>query len=262
VAFVLALAAAFAFVGCQPTFGRAPAPTGPELTIYAAASLASALRSATEAYAAGRPGVTFAISTDSSSALEAKIEQAAPADLFLSADEANPAKLAASGLGATPVRFAANAPVVVVPRSNPAAIATPADLARPGVKVVAAADGVPITTYAAKLIGNLGREPGYPADFAARYEANVVSREDNVGGVLAKVALGEADAGIVYATDARSSPQVRAIAIPAGSNVVATYAGSVILSSPHRTEAAAFLAWLAGSGGRAVLEPLGFLAPS
>jgi molybdate transport system substrate-binding protein len=120
---------------------------------------------------------------------------------------------------------------------------------------------VPITAYAAKLVTNLAREPGYPADFAVRYEGNVVSREDNVGGVLAKVALGEADAGIVYATDARSSPQVRAIAIPAGSSVVATYAGTVILSSPHSAEAAAFLAWLAGSGGRAALEPLGFLAP-
>jgi molybdate transport system substrate-binding protein len=258
---VLAVAAAIGLAGCHPTIGRPPAPSGTDLTIYAAASLASALRTATDAYAAGHEGVTFAISTDSSSALEAKIEQAAPADLFLSADEANPAKLVASGLGATPVPFAGNAPVVVVPRSNPAAIATPADLARPGVKIVAAADGVPITVYAGELVANLAREPGYPADFAARYEANVVSREDNVGAVLAKVALGEADAGIVYATDARTSSQVRAIAIPAGASVVATFAGSVIVTSPHRAEAAAFLAWLAGSGGRAVLGPLGFLPP-
>lgn len=255
------MAVAVALAGCQPASGRPPAPTGTELTVYAAASLAPALRAATGTYAAGHPGIDFAVSTDSSAALEAKIEQAAPADLFLSADEEHPAKLVAAGLGRPAVRFAGNAPVVVIPRSNPAAIETTRDLARPGVKIVAAGDGVPITTYAARLVANLARERGYPADFAMRYEANVVSHEDNVGAVLAKVALGEADAGIVYATDARGSEQVRTIAIPSDANVVAIYAGTVIASSPRAADAAAFLGWLAGPEGRAVLESFGFLAP-
>jgi molybdate transport system substrate-binding protein len=202
------------------------------------------------------------VSSDSSAALESKIEQGAPADLFLSADTASPAKLAAAGLVDTPVVFAGNAPAIVVPAANAAAIATPADLARPGLKIVAAADGVPITAYARELVAALAREPGYPADFEARYEGNLVSREDNVGAVLAKVGLGEADAGIVYATDARASAIVRTIALPDDVAVRATYAGAVVLSSPNRGRATDFLGWLAGPGGQAVLGPLGFLPPS
>ena len=82
-----------------------------------------------------------------------------------------------------------------MPTDNPAGIKTPADLARPGVKVIAAGDEVPITKYATQLVANLAKEPGYPADFAAAYAANIVSKEDNVKAVVAKIELGEGDAG-------------------------------------------------------------------
>ncbi|HET7028535.1 MAG TPA: molybdate ABC transporter substrate-binding protein [Candidatus Limnocylindrales bacterium] len=249
-------------VACQPRFGATLAePSAGTLTIYAAASLKAPLDAVASAYRRSFPDVRFTVSTDSSAALAAKIHEGAPADVFLSADTESPAKLAATGLVDAPVVFAGNAPAIVVPAADPAAIATPADLARPGLKIVAAADGVPITAYARELVAALASEPGYPADFEARYEANVVSREDNVGATLAKVALGEADAAIVYVTDARATANVRTITLPDDVSVRATYAGAVVLSSPNRGPAAHFLGWLAGPDGQAILGPLGFLPP-
>jgi molybdate transport system substrate-binding protein len=167
----------------------------------------------------------------------------------------------AAGLADRAVPFAANTPVVVVPETNPAGLSSPADLARPGLRIVAAAKGVPITSYAEELVAQLATEPGYPAGFTDAYDANVATREDNVGAVLAKVGLGEGDAGIVYATDARASADVRALATPAGVDVRATYAGAVITDSPNRSPAEAFMAWLVGPEAQRVLAARGFLPP-
>jgi len=232
------------------------------LTVYAAASLKGALAKVAQAYQAATPGTTITVSTDSSSALETKIEQGAPADVFLSADTSNPQKLVDKGFASGPVvTFAGNLLTVIVPASNPAGIRTPADLARSGVKVIAAGDAVPITKYAGQLIANLARQPGYPPGFAAAYTANVVSKEDNVAAVVAKVELGEGDAGIVYATDAKSSTKVVTISVPTGANVPATYGGAVVKASQNQAAATRFLAWLAGPDGQAILASLGFLPP-
>ena len=158
--------------------------------------------------------------------------------------------------------FAGNLLTVIVPTANPAGIATPADLARSGVKVIAAADSVPITKYATQLVTNLAKQTGYPADFAARYAANIASREDNVAAVVAKVELGEGDAGIVYLTDARASTKVSTVAVPDAANVPASYGGVVVKASDNVSPATAFLAWLAGPEGQAILASFGFLAPS
>ena len=153
-----------------PSVGPSPSAAAVELTIYAAASLKGALDAAKPAYEAAHPGMTLTISTDASSALETQIEQGAPADVFLSADTTNPKKLVDAGLTVGPaVNFAGNKLTVIVPSTNPAKITTPADLAKPGVKVIAAGDDVPITKYANQLVANLAKEPGYPADFAAAY---------------------------------------------------------------------------------------------
>ncbi len=243
--------------------GATPAPRPVELQVYAAASLKNVLAVAAARYTAATPGVTLVVSTDGSSALAAKIEQGAPADLFLSADMKNPQHLADAGLvagGVTP--FATNALTVIVPAANPARIASPLDLARPGVKVIAAGDDVPIARYTATLLGNLARVTGYPEDFAARFDANVVSREDNAGAIVAKVALGEGDAGVVYVTDAKGAADtVVPIAIPDAANVPATCGGVVLKASAHAEAAAAFLAWLVGADGQAALSAAGFTAP-
>jgi molybdate transport system substrate-binding protein len=242
-----------------------PAPTdheatrAPSLTIYGAASLTDVLDAIRTEYEAAVPGASLTLSTGSSAALATQIEQGAPADVFLSADTRNPDALAAKGLAEdTPVVFAGNALTVIVPADDPAAISTPADLARADVKVVAAGDSVPITGYANQVVADLAAVPGYPPDFEARYAANVVSREDDVKAVVAKIELGEGDAAIVYRTDAEASSRVRIVGIPAQANVRARYAGIVVTSSAHPEAARAFLGWLIGPEGQAVLADFGF----
>ncbi len=248
--------------GPVPSATRTGAVEPVELTIYGAASLKGALEVVEEAYEAANPGTTLSISTDSSAALATQIEQGAPADVFLSADTRNPQALADRGLTeGAPVSFAGNALAVVVPAENRARIASPADLARPGIKIIAAGDGVPITGYAAQLVVNLAGQPGYPAGFAEASAANVVSREDNVGAIVAKVGLGEGDAGIVYRTDATASDQVTSIDVPDAANVTATYDGVVLNASPHAVQAKAFLDWLVGADGQAILAGFGFTPP-
>ena len=234
-----------------------------DLTIYGSASLKGALEEAKAAYEAAIPGTTLTLSSDSSSALETQIEQGAPADVFLSADTINPEKLVDAGLAdGAPVTFATNALTIVVPADNPAGITSARDLARPGVRIIAAGDEVPITKYATQLVNNLANEAGYPPDFAAAYAENTASKEDNVKAVVAKIELGEGDAGFVYVTDARASAKVSTIDVPDAANVAATYAGVVVKGSKHAAEAKAFLGWFAGPGGRSILGPLGFLPPS
>ena len=243
--------------------GSAAPPAGRiELTVFAAASLRDALGAAVAAYETASPGVAFALSFDASSALRAQVEQGAPVDVFASADTQNPEALVRAGLAGPPVPFAGNGLAIVVPAANPARIASPADLARPGVRIVNAGPEVPITAYAAALLANLARLPGYPPGYVAAVAANVVSREDNVRVVLAKVQLGEADAGIVYATDAASAgAAVTTIPIPVAAAVVATYAAVVPTAAPHPAAAAAFVDWLAGPAGRGILARFGFTAP-
>jgi molybdate transport system substrate-binding protein len=236
---------------------------GPELTIFAAASLQGALEQAKVVYEAANPGTILTVSTDSSAALEAQIEQGAPADVFLSADTTNPMKLIDAGLveGAA-VTFARNKLTVIVPVDDRATITTLADLAGSGVKVIAAGDEVPITKYATQVVENLATRPGYPADFVAAYTANIVSKEDNARAIVAKIELGEGDAGIVYATDARASPLVATVDIPEAANVTATYDGVVVKASRNVAAARAFLDWLAGPDGQEILGSLGFQPPS
>jgi molybdate transport system substrate-binding protein len=238
--------------------------TGGELTIFAAASLKTALEQVKSVYEAAHPGTTLTISTDSSSALETQIEQGAPADVFLSADTEHPAALVAKGLAeGDPVTFAGNKLTIVVPADDPAGITSPLDIAKSGVKVIAAGDEVPITRYATQLVDNLSRVDGARADFAAAYAANVASEEDNVKAVIAKIELGEGDAGIVYATDAKASDKVKTIEIvPDSANVPATYDGVVVKAARDVVAARAFLAWFAGLDGQAILSDLGFLPPS
>jgi molybdate transport system substrate-binding protein len=121
---------------------------------------------------------------------------------------------------------------------------------------------VPITKYATQLVDNLAKEAGYPADYAADYAKNIASKEDNVKAVVAKVELGEGDAGIVYVTDAKASDKVATVDVPDPANVPATYDGVVVKASKDAAAAKAFLDWLAGPQGQAIFGGLGFLPAS
>lgn len=263
---LVALATTACTGGSAPSSSDAAAASGAtrvDLTIFGASSLTGVLARAKAAYEAAHPGTTLTISTDASSALETKIEQGAPADVFLSADITNPQKLIDRGFASSPaVDFANNKLTVIVPTSDPASIRTPADLAKGGVKIIAAGDAVPITRYANQLVANLARQPGYPANFAAAYLANIVSKEDNVKAAVAKVELGEGDASIVYVTDAKASTKIATVAVPDAANVLATYAGVVVKASSNAAAAQAFLTWIAGPDGQAILSTFGFLPPS
>jgi molybdate transport system substrate-binding protein len=258
-ALVVTIMLAGTLAGCA---ARSPGNGGgaTELTVFAAASLRDPLRTVATAYEAAT-GVRLVVATDSSTALRVQIEQGAHADVFLSADTANPTALAEAGLtDGGVVRFAGNPLAIVVPAGNPGGLATPADLARRGLAIVAAGEGVPVTAYAATLLERLAALPGYPDDLPARYAANVVTREDNVRAVLAKIELGEGDAAIVYASDAAGSNAVATIPIPTAANVTATYAGTVPASARDRAAGHAFLDWLAGPDGAHILASFGLEA--
>jgi molybdate transport system substrate-binding protein len=232
-----------------------------ELVVFAAASLKDAMDRAMATYEARSPSVNVIASIDSSSALRTQIEQGAPADLFLSADLTNPERLTAAGVASPPVvRIATNELVIAVPPDNPGRLVDAFGIAADGVTVVAAGDGVPITVYATKLLNELASIPNAPPGFIARYESNVISREDNVRAVAAKLELGEADAGIIYRTDALGSTGLRIVPLPAGVGVSASYGGVVIDGARHAAEARAFLEWLVGPEGQGILEGFGFEA--
>lgn len=253
------LALAGLVAACSPA-GAAVDGGVTELTVFAAASLRGPMTAVASAYEAAA-GVRLVVATDSSTALRVQLEEGARADVFLSADTSNPQALAAGGLtDGDIVAFAGNLLAIVVPAGNPGGLISPADLARPGVAIVAVGQGVPITAYATELLERLAGLPGYPADLPAAYTANVVTREDNVRAALAKIELGEGDGAIVYATDAAGSNAVGTVAIPARANVTAAYAGAVLAGAADRVVAHAFLDWLAGPDGRAILGSFGFVA--
>src|SRR5438128_9593749 len=218
--------------GCSST------PVVPaKLTVFAASSLGEALTDVANLWHETHPTNSLEISTGSSAALRTQIEQGAPADVFLSADTTNPQQLVDGGLATGPVTlFATNQLTIIIPASNPAGISSAADLAKPGVCVIAAGDDVPITKYAEKLVTNLATLADFGQAFADGYAANICSKEDNVGAVVSKVALGEGDAAIVYVTDAAGTG-LTTIDVPVDANVVATYGGVAI-----KTSAAAALA--------------------
>jgi len=269
--FVLALvvAACTAPGGSTSPSGASPIGPGPSgaagshaLTILGAASLKAVLDEAKTAYEAANPGTTLVVAVDSSSALEAQIELGSDADVFLSADTANPQKLVGGGLAEGEAKvFAGNKLTIVIPVANPAAIESWKDLADGGLKIIAAGEAVPITKYATQLVENLAARSDAPAGFAAAYAAGIVSREENVKALIAKLELGEGDAGIVYVTDAKASVKVSTITVPDDANVPATYAGVVLKASDDLQRAEAFLDWFAGPDGQAILVRSGFLPP-
>ena len=214
------------------------------------------------AYETANPGSALTISTDSSAALEMKIEEGAPADVFLSADTINPKKLIDGGFAdGDAVDFAGNELTIITPVGNPGGLTNPFDLAKSGIRVIAAQDKVPISKYAKQLVDKLAGEADAPVDFAAKYAANILSKEENVSALRTKVELGEGDAGIVYVTDAAASDKVDTIDIPVAANVLATYAGVVVKGSNKADSAHAFLDWLKGPEGQAILAKFGFLPP-
>ena len=214
-----------------------------QLTVYAAASLTNVFPKIDKAEKYSFGG---------SNALSAQIQQGAPADVFASANTTLPQQLYAKGLCTKPVVFTRNALVVVVPKSNPADIASVYGLTQRGLKVVVAAPGVPVGSYTTQVLKNM--------NLLTSVQRNIVSQETDVREVLSKVALGEADAGFVYSTDAKTVPgQVKVIRVPAWAQPKVQYGACVVTASAHKTDANAYVKKLLATAAQKKLIAAGFL---
>jgi molybdate transport system substrate-binding protein len=224
------------------------------ITVFAAASLREAFGDLAEEFQA-RSGVKVHVNLAGSQELRTQIENGARADVFASADHKHMASLVKAKLAPSPRVFARNTPVVIVPRDNPAKVGSFDQLTRAR-KLVIGVPEVPIGAYALQILDRAG------ADFKDKVLANVVSRELNVRQVLAKVTLGEADAGIVYRTDAiAGKDKVVIVEIPAKLNVVAEYPVAVLSNAPQAAAARAFVDLLLSADGQNRLAAAGFVAP-
>ena len=185
------------------------------------------------------------------SPLAAQIRQGAPADVFASANMALPLALHADGFCSKPVVFTRNTLVLIVPRSNPAAIRSVYDLRRKGIKLVIADKGVPVGSYTLQVLKNMN---------LTDVLKNVVSRETDVREVLAKIALGEGDAGFVYSTDARTVPKkVRVLKLPAWAQPKVQYGICIVSRSSNKPVAQAFVKRVLSPAGQKILLRYGFL---
>jgi molybdate transport system substrate-binding protein len=244
----------------SPTPAATPQPVafpaeGGKLTVFAAASLTDAFTEMAEDLKAAHPNLEITFNFAGSQALVTQIAQGgAQADVLALASPVQLHDAAAAGIpvdGAA--TFVTNRLIVVVPADNPAGITSVADLAKDGVRLVLANPDVPAGTYARQSLCKAAANGGPSVD---DYAANIVSEEDNVRSVLTKVQLGEADAGIVYVTDAMTAgDKVRTIEIPANQNVVASYPIAAISDNPL---AAAFVGYVFSPDGQATLASFGF----
>jgi molybdate transport system substrate-binding protein len=239
----LALAALASLAGGVSAAPPVPQAARAQITVYAASSL-------TDVFPAIDPTAKYSFA--GSNTLEAQILQGAPADVFASANTTIPNALYAKGVCSKPVVFTRNTLVIVVPKSNPAGIHGIYDLTKPGVKIDVAGPGVPVGSYTLQILGNM--------NLAAAVEKNFVSQETNVRDVLSKVALGEADAGFVYSTDAKTVPgQVTVLKVPAWAQPKVQYGMCIPSASGDKTDAQAFINLVLSKAGQAKMIAYGFL---
>ena len=236
---MLAVLTAFAF-GC----GGSGSDDGP-LDVYAAASLA-------EVFPQIDPDARFSFA--GSDELATQIREGARADVFAAASSKYPQELFAEDLVEEPVTFASNRLVLVVPRANPAAIESVEDVLQPGTRLVVAAEGVPVGDYTRTVLETLGLSGALD---------NVISNEDDVKGVAGKVALGEADAGFVYATDVTPvADRVLAVELPDDAQPPIEYQAAVVVGTDDEAGARALVEALRSPRGREALEQAGFVVPT
>lgn len=232
------------------------------LTVFAAASLTEAFTEIGNKFSSANPGVLIVYNFAGSQQLAQQISQGAPADVFAAANNRQLEVVIKGGRiaeGAQQI-FARNRLVVITPADNPAQVNTLADIARPGVKVDLAAQEVPVGQYSLDFLDKAAADPAYGAAYKEAVLANVVSYEENVKAVLAKVSLGEADAGIVYTSDITgpNAQQLHQIEIPDALNTIATYPIAPLSDAKEPELAVMFITYVLGAEGQAVLAKHGF----
>jgi molybdate transport system substrate-binding protein len=247
--------ASFALViaACGPSGKESSTPTSAgtkpsgNATVLAASSLTNAFTGLGKEFETANPGTKLDFSFGASSELETQIEQGAPADSFASADPANMDKVVKANVNAgDPVNFAKNKLVIVTEKGNPKNIRTPADLAKPDTVVVLCDSSVPCGKFADQVLAN------------AKVTVTPKSREANVKATLSKVEQGEADAAIVYVSDAKSSDKVDSVQIPDDVNVITTLPIVVLKDAKNAPLAQAWIDFVVAHE-RELVDTYGFL---
>jgi molybdate transport system substrate-binding protein len=221
------------------------------VVVFAATSLTKAFDKIGAQFEAAHPGVTVKFNYNGSSSLATSINQGAPADVFASAAPKNMETVTSAGnASGTPQDFARNTGEILVEKGNPKNITSVSNLANPAIKVVVCAPAVPCGQVATAIFKNAG------------VTVKPVSEEQNVGGVVTKVTLGEADAGIVYVTDVKANEtKATGVPIPADQNDITAYPIAELKGAPNPSGAAAFIAYVLSPAGQQVLASFGFLPP-
>lgn len=252
--------------GCAPPVPATPAavesPSG-QLVVFAAASLTEAFEEMAAKFEAANPSAELVFNFGGSQQLAQQLAQGAPADVFASANKRQMQVVIEAGrvMSDTAQVFAGNRLVVIVPDDNPAGLAELLNLAKPGVKLVLAAPEVPVGGYTLEFLRRASDAPGFTAVYSPTVLANVVSYEENVRAVLSKVTLGEADAGIVYSSDAPPDAAVGRIDIPDELNVLAAYPIAPVADAGQADLARRFIEYVLSAEGQAILSAHGFVAP-
>lgn len=250
---------------CQPvtpvattTQPAAPAQST-DITVFAPSSLTEATKLLGAGFEATHPDVNVLFEIGHTPTQRTQIEEGATPDVFMAAGRADIDALAQTSLvAADQVKgLARNQLVVILPPGNAANITTPADLARPGVRLLLAAPDLPVGMATQKLLDNL--TAAIAPDFKEKALANVVSNELGVKPIVSKIALGEADAGIVYLTDAAAAPTVTTLPIPADANVTVAFVVAPLAGSTHPDLANAFVAYVLSDEAQTMLQAQGFL---
>jgi molybdate transport system substrate-binding protein len=237
-------------------------PGKTQVTVFAAASLTAVFTEMASDYEKNHTNVNLSFDFDGSATLKTQLLNGATADIFASADYKNLNAASAAHLmdNSTIQTFAKNRLVVIVPASNPAGITSLTDLTRSGVKIVMGDTTVPIGNYTRTFLKSINNSSSDYTDFQSRFMSNVVSQESVVTSIVTKVSLGEADAGVVYATDARTAgSKVVRVTIPDAYNVIAVYPMGKLAGAAHPTEADGFISYVMSADGQSVMTKYGFI---
>ncbi len=260
---VLLLTIAGVLVACGGGDSRTAESSGPtgKITVFAAASLTEAFKEIATKFEATFQGTKVDFNFAGTPTLRTQLEQGARADVFASANREQMALLQASGVVEPSSRtFARNSLVIITPVENRASVESVEDLGRDGLKLVLALEAVPVGAYTHQALTAMSVEAGYGQGFGEAVMSHVVSLESNVKQVVAKVELGEADAGIVYGTDVTQelASKLTRIEIPDGFNVIAEYPAALVTDRRNDVVARLFIDFLLTEPAQAILARHGF----